>query len=174
MVVTSDPALAERARLIRTYGWEERDKSVLRGMNSRLDELQAALLRVKLTYLDQLNERRRALAALYQRELAGISGLTLPWEPPDARHVYHLYVVRTERRDELRRFLADRGIGALVHYPIPVHLQPAYRDLGYAPGSLPQSEAAAREILSLPLSPGLSDELAMTVAAAVREFFAGP
>lgn len=171
MVVSNDAALAERARLIRTYGWVERDKSVLRGLNSRLDELQAALLRVRLTRLDEGNERRRALAALYESELSGIPDLELPSEPLGARHVYHLYVVRTECRDELRRFLGGRGIGTLVHYPIPVHLQPGYQDMGYAPGTLPESEKAAGEILSLPLSPGLSDELAMTVAAAVREFF---
>lgn len=171
MVVTGDAELAERTKLIRTYGWAERDKSVLRGLNSRLDELHAAMLRVRLTQLEKGNERRRALAALYEGELAGIPDLELPVEPPDTRHVYHLYVVRTPRRDELRRFLAGRGIGTLVHYPIPVHLQPGYQDMGYPPGSLPESEKAAAEILSLPLSPGLSDELATVVARAVREFF---
>jgi dTDP-4-amino-4,6-dideoxygalactose transaminase len=171
MAVTNDVDLADRARLIRTYGWAERDKSVIRGLNSRLDELHAAMLRVRLGYLEEGNERRRTLASLYEGELAGIPDLELPVEPAHSRHVYHLYVVRTPRRDDLRRFLVTRGIGTLVHYPIPVHLQPGYEDIGYPPGSLPESERAAAEILSLPLSPGLSDELAMTVAGAVRDFF---
>lgn len=173
MVTTNDAALAERVRLLRTYGWEARDRSVIRGLNSRLDELQAAVLRVKLRRLDEGNDRRRALAAIYARELSGMTELTLPREAPGTRHVYHLYVVRTDRRDDLRRHLAQREIGSLVHYPTPVHLQPAYLDLGYPPGSLPESEAAASQILSLPLSPGITEGQVTEVAAAVREFFAG-
>ncbi|MBC7227095.1 MAG: DegT/DnrJ/EryC1/StrS family aminotransferase [Thermoflexales bacterium] len=169
-VVTNDPALAERVRLLREYGWAQRYVSHIRGTNSRLDELQAAVLRVKLRHLESWNERRRQIAALYAEyltELAG-QGLVLPGEPEDSWHVYHLYVVRHPRRDALQAFLRERGIGTLVHYPVPVHLQPAYADLGYPAGSLPVSETLAREVLSLPMYPELTDEEVRQVAEAVR------
>ncbi|MBI2885882.1 MAG: DegT/DnrJ/EryC1/StrS family aminotransferase [Chloroflexi bacterium] len=174
MAVIGDPELARRLRLLRTYGWAERDRSVLRGVNSRLDELQAAVLRAKLPHLDAWNARRRSLAAHYTALLEGIPNLQLPQELPSGKHVYHLYVVRTPERDGLRRHLADRGIGALAHYPTPVHLQQPYQDLGFPPGSLPESEAAAREVLSLPLYPQLPESAVGAVAAAVRQFFGVP
>lgn len=169
MVVTNDPELAERARLLRQYGWRERYISSLKGLNSRLDELQAAILRVKLRHLEDWNERRRWLARLYNERLAG-SGVIVPYEPEEAVHVYHLYVVRHPRRDELRAFLRKRGIGSLIHYPVPVHLQPAYRNLGHKAGAFPAAEAAAREVLSLPLYPELHEEEAAVVADAVIAF----
>jgi dTDP-3-amino-3,4,6-trideoxy-alpha-D-glucose transaminase len=169
MVTTNDPDLAQRARLLRQYGWQARYISSLKGLNSRLDELQAAILRVKLHYLEAWNERRRRLAHLYDERLAE-SGVVTPQEPDDVTHVYHLYVVRHPRRDELRAFLRERGIGSLVHYPVPVHLQPAYRDLGHEAGTLPSAEAAAREVLSLPLCPELSEEEVARVADAVIAF----
>lgn len=168
-VVTDDPATAERARMLREYGWQQRYTSLIRGLNSRLDELQAAILRVKLRYLDRWNEERRRLARLYSAALAP-SGLRLPAEPEGGGHVYHLYVVRHPRRDELQSFLRARDIGTLIHYPLPVHLQPAYRDMGYAEGSLPETEAAAREVLSLPLFPELRDDEAAEVCAAVNSW----
>jgi len=150
-VATDDPRIAERARLLREYGWRERYVSDMEGMNSRLDELQAAVLRVKLRYLDGENARRRELAAAYSRELAG-SRLKLPECAVDVTHVYHQYVVRSDERDALRKRLADvHRVGTLVHYPVPVHLQPAYRDVERGP--LTESEAAAREVLSLPMYP---------------------
>lgn len=154
MVVTSDPALAERVRLLREYGWAKRYVSYVPGLNSRLDELQAAVLRVKLPYLDGDNAQRRRLAAIYDDALAD-TGLGVPTRRAGATHVYHLYVVRAPFRDELQTFLKARGIGALVHYPVPVHLQPAYK--GRLPGSdsLPNTESAAREVLSLPMYPEL-------------------
>jgi dTDP-3-amino-3,4,6-trideoxy-alpha-D-glucose transaminase len=169
MVTTNDPDLAERARLLRQYGWQARYISSLKGLNSRLDELQAAILRVKLRHLEQWNKRRRRLAHLYDERLAG-SGVATPQEPGDAIHVYHLYVVRHPQRNELGTFLRERGIGSLVHYPVPVHLQPAYRDLGYEAGTLPSAEATAREVLSLPLCPELSEEEVARVADAVIAF----
>jgi len=172
MVVTNDPELAERARLLRQYGWRERYISSLKGLNSRLDELQAAILRVKLRHLKDWNEKRRQLARLYGERLAG-SGVVTPCEPEDATHVYHLYVVRHLRRDELRAFLRERDIGSLVHYPVPVHLQPAYRDLGRGAGAFPVAEAAAREVLSLPLYPELREEKVAEVADAVIAFTSG-
>lgn len=172
-VVTNDPTLAQRVRLLREYGWAERYVSHIRGTNSRLDELQAAILRVKLRYLGVWNERRRQIAALYRESLAEAAqwGLVLPDEPEDSCHVYHLYVVRHPHRDALRAFLRQRGIGTLVHYPVPVHLQPAYADLGYREGSLPVSEMLAREVLSLPMYPELTDEEISEVAETVRKFF---
>lgn len=169
-ILTDDPTLARQARLLREYGWAERYVSHIRGTNSRLDELQAAILRVKLRHLESWNERRRQIARRYTEQLRSLP-LTLPQEPPDARHVYHLYVVRHPHRDDLQTFLRQRGIGTLVHYPQPVHLQPAYADLGYGPGSLPASEAAARQVLSLPMYPELDDAEVAAVAEAVGEFF---
>jgi dTDP-3-amino-3,4,6-trideoxy-alpha-D-glucose transaminase len=170
-IVTSDPSLAERARLLREYGWAERYISHIKGVNSRLDELQAAILRVKLRYLERWNKRRRQIAHLYTARLAGSDpALVLPLEPQKARHVYHLYVVRHPQRDALRAFLRERDIGTLVHYPVPVHLQPAYADLEYKEGSLPVTETVAREVLSLPMYPELSDDEVLTVADAVLSF----
>jgi dTDP-4-amino-4,6-dideoxygalactose transaminase len=169
MIVTADPELAEKARLLRQYGWAERYVSHIRGLNSRLDELQAAMLRVKLGHLDRWNERRRALAGLYDELLAG-SGLELPAVPPYSGHVYHLYVVRSAEREALREHLKAHGVSSLVHYPVPVHLQPAYAGLGYGPGSLPQTERAAAEILSLPLYPEMTGEMVRRVAECVQSF----
>jgi dTDP-3-amino-3,4,6-trideoxy-alpha-D-glucose transaminase len=154
-VLTNDPALAERVRLLRQYGWRGDRVSEQKGMNARLDEMQAAILRVKLRHLDAWNNRRRELAALYKTRLAD-SELALPSEPPETCHVYHQFVIRHPKREALRTFLSARGIHTQVHYPIPIHLQPAYREL--APNALlPFTEAAANEILSLPIHPEMTD-----------------
>ncbi len=162
-VVTNDPALAERVRLLRQYGWRERFVSILKGINSRLDEMQAAILRVKLRHLDRWNARRRELARLYG-ELLADTGLTLPAQPRDAVHVYHQYVIRHPQRDRLRDFLKENGVQTIVHYPVPVHLQPAYQDLGHSPGSLPSSELAAEQVLSLPVYPEMDEEAVRRVS----------
>src|SRR5262249_39209913 len=125
-VVTSDPTLAERSRLLREYGWRERYISELAGMNSRLDELQAAVLRVKLRHLDRENARRREIARVYDGRLASRS-IILPHSRGAMEHVYHQYVVRSRQRESLKAFLKDNAIGVAIHYPAPVHLQPAYR-----------------------------------------------
>jgi dTDP-4-amino-4,6-dideoxygalactose transaminase len=138
-------------------------------VNSRLDELQAAVLRVKLEHLDAWNERRRSVAARYLDGLAG-SGLVLPAVPADAEHVWHLFVVRTPRRDELRAALADAGIEAGVHYPLAAHRQPVFAGLGIDPGSLPVSERLQHEVLSLPIGPHLADEQVDRVVDRVRAF----
>lgn len=169
MVVTRDAALAERVRLLREYGWRERYVSSLSGWNSRLDELQAAILRAKLPHLGAENARRRHLANLYDA-LLNETHLILPREMPYGQHVYHLYVVRTPHRDALRGYLAQHGIQTGIHYPIPVHLQGAYAALGYGPGSLPITEQIAREILSLPLYPELDEAAVTYVAEAIRAF----
>jgi dTDP-4-amino-4,6-dideoxygalactose transaminase len=169
MVVTSDDALAERLRALREYGWRERYVSDIAGMNSRLDELQAAILRVKLLALDGDNARRAQIAAAYDAALAGLP-LGLPACRPGASHVFHQYVVRSPERDRLRAALAVRGIGTNIHYPVPVHLQPAYRGrVAIGPGGLVEGERAAREVLSLPMFPQLDDAQVARVVWALRE-----
>jgi dTDP-4-amino-4,6-dideoxygalactose transaminase len=167
-VVGRDPTLIERVRLLREYGWTAQARYVaqVRGLNSRLDELQAAILRVKLRYLDSWNETRRTLATRYQAWLP--SSVAKPVERPGCRHVYHLYVVRVPNRDRLRVRLHEMGIGTGIHYPIPVHLQPAYQDLALPVGSLAHTEQLASEILSLPMSPMLAEEQIAEVAEAIR------
>ncbi len=172
-VVTNDVALAERLVLLRNYGWSERYYSAIKGYNSRLDELQAAVLGAKLPYLDTWNARRRRLAALYTAALAGASAIQVPTEAAWAMHTYHLYIVRVPERDRVLATLRERGVATQVHYPVPVHLQEAYQDLGYTAGSLPHTEQAAAEILSLPLYPELTDDDVQYVAAALRETVAG-
>lgn len=167
-VTTDDDKLADRLRALRNYGSKVKYVNIERGFNSRLDELQAAFLRVKLRHLDRWNEQRRAIAARYDDKLAGIPGLGLPRAPQWAEPVWHLYVVRTERRADLIRALDKHGIGTLVHYPIPPHLQQAYADLGQGKGRWPLAEKLADTVLSLPMGPHLKPEQVDEVAAAVR------
>ncbi|MEI7635907.1 MAG: DegT/DnrJ/EryC1/StrS family aminotransferase [Syntrophus sp. (in: bacteria)] len=169
MVTTSDPALAGRCRLLREYGWAERYISSIPGGNSRLDEIQAAILRVKLPALDDDNTCRKNIADRYNRLLTNMN-LALPKRRLQASHVFHLYVIRTGRRDELRTFLAARGIGALIHYPVPIHLQPAYQGRLRCGDGMEETEKVACEILSLPMYPELTDDEVDRTAAAVGEF----
>jgi dTDP-4-amino-4,6-dideoxygalactose transaminase len=169
MVVTDDAQIAERVRLLRQYGWEKRYISSIRGLNSRLDELQAAILRVKLKHLEEWNEIRRRWASLYDELLSGSEVLT-PQESPYGEHIYHLYVVRSQHRDELRQFLAQKGISTMIHYPLPVHLMEAYSDLGYGLGTFPQAEEHCRQVLSLPLYPEITQEEVEMVAQSIKEF----
>ena len=170
-VCTNDPEIYEKLRLLRMYGWRERDDAEISGYNSRLDELQAAILRVKLRYLNRWTQKRVDLASDYS-SLLDSTPLVLPAGPGnDGSHVYHLYVVRTDKRDALRAFLQENGIGTMVHYPTPVHLQPAYRDLA-APNSLPRTEKLVGEILSLPLYPELGQDSVEQVASAIKKFYA--
>ena len=150
-VVTNDRQLAERVRSLREYGWRDRYVSQTAGVNSRLDELQSAVLRVKLRHLDDDNRRRVDIAATYSQAFADHKSITLPRSSPKAKHVYHQYVVRTPARDSLQNFLRESGIGTSIHYPVPVHQQPAYAGRILATGSLSHTEAAARDILSLPM-----------------------
>src|SRR5262249_28777610 len=167
-VTTDDSGLAERLRVLRNYGSRVKYVNLERGYNSRLDELQAAFLRVKLAYLDAWNERRRRIAARYNDKLASIAGLGLPRAPQWAEPIWHLYVVRTAGRGELMKSLEKAGIGALIHYPIPPHLQVAYSDLGKPRGSFPLAEELAESVLSLPMGPHVTSEQVDEVAAAVR------
>ncbi len=170
-VVTNDVQLAEKLRRLRQYGWSRKYYSTdPGGQNTRLDELQAALLRAKLPHLAAWNERRRAIAARYAELLADLP-LTLPAPGGPGEHVFHLYVVRTPERDRVLAALRERGIGAEIHYPLPAHQQPIYQD--YAPaGGLPVTERLAGEVLSLPMYPELTDAEVEAVAAALREVLA--
>ena len=171
-VTTASAEVAETVRELRNGGQSDRYRHARAGVNSRLDEIQAAVLRVKLARLGAANDTRRDQAARYDAGLreAGPPGLTRPRELTGRRHVYHLYVVRHPRRDALADHLAAAGIATLVHYPVPVHLQPAYATLGVGEGALPETERAAREVLSLPLHPGLPPEAQQRVIEAVNAF----
>jgi dTDP-4-amino-4,6-dideoxygalactose transaminase len=166
-VCTDDPDLAERLRLLRQYGWAERDRSVLPGFNSRLDEIQAAVLRAKLPRLDERNARRRAIAGRYREALADC-GIGLPAASLDERWNVHLFVVRHPDRDAFRSRLAERGVGTAVHYPTPIYFQPGYAHLGIGPGACPVAERAQRQIVSIPAHPDLSDDEVERVVLAVR------
>jgi dTDP-4-amino-4,6-dideoxygalactose transaminase len=170
MVVTNDPEMSDRVRLLREYGWRQRYVSEIPGLNSRLDELQAAILRVKLKHLDQWNEERRKKANIYTERLAPL-GIICPSEGLGVKHVYHLYVIRTRERDALQGFLKKKGIETLIHYPVPIHLQKAYEDLGLRKGELPLTEQCSLEILSLPLFPELKDCDIEEVVESIRSFF---
>jgi dTDP-4-amino-4,6-dideoxygalactose transaminase len=169
MVTTNDEALAMRMRALRQYGWRERYISAEIGMNTRLDPIQAAILDVKLPHLPRLNAARRNLASRYLRGLAGARA-RLPIESPASEHVYHLFVIRHPQRDALQNYLRRQGIATLIHYPLPVHLQPAYHDLGFPPGSLPVTEQLAGEILSLPLYPELPPDVVDVVIQTIQNF----
>ena len=164
-VVTNNPELAEKARRLREYGWVERYVSHTPGWNSRLDEIQAAILRVKLKHLDFDNARRIKLAKLYSERLFE-TGIALPMLQKDAVHVYHLYVIRVKERGSLKAFLRSKDIGTTVHYPVPVHLQPAYEKIAV---SLPNTEIAAREVLSLPMYPELTESQLQFVIDSIKE-----
>jgi dTDP-4-amino-4,6-dideoxygalactose transaminase len=165
-VVTNDGALAQKIRVMRSWGEERRYEHSVKGFNYRMDGIQGAILRVKLRHLEAWTEARRARAAQYAQAFAA-SGVNTPIERPDCRHVYHVYAVRLSHRDATRAALQASGIQTGVHYPIPIHLQPAHADLGYQPGDFPASEAAASQVLSLPMFPELTTAQIETVARAV-------
>jgi len=169
-VVVQDAQLASHLRRLRNYGSEVKYRHEEPGANSRLDELQAALLRVKLRYLDAHNLARRSIAEAYLRELSGIAGLEMPTTAAEAASSWHLFVAKSQRRDELQAFLAERGVETLIHYPCPPHRQPAYSSLGIADGRLPVSEALAQRVISLPIGPHLGGEQVEHVCRCVREF----
>lgn len=180
MVTTGDEGIAERIRLLRQHGMQRRYYHEAVGWNSRLDTLQAALLLVKLRFIDEWNERRRTLATRYRTlfEQAGVAdrgpypetGAVLPTTHPKATHVFHQFVIRVRRRDQLKAFLEQRGIGSEIYYPVPLHLQPALKFLGYAEGDFPEAERAAQEVLALPIYPQLTEEEQELVVAGIAAF----
>jgi dTDP-4-amino-4,6-dideoxygalactose transaminase len=170
MVVTNDAALAEKVDILRRQGGKKKYHAEVLGFNSRLDTVQAAILGVKFKYLDEWNEARRQVAQRYNELLTGLP-VTTPYESPDVYHVYHQYTIQAEQRDDLAAYLKERGIGTMIYYPVPLHIQRLYASLGYGEGSLPESEAASREVLSLPMYPELTEAQQVAVARAMREFY---
>jgi dTDP-4-amino-4,6-dideoxygalactose transaminase len=167
MVVTNDAQVAERVRMLRTHGWKEKYRPTMVGYNSRLDELQAAILRVKLRHLDRRNARRRELADAYREALAHLP-VEVPGEAPGARHVYHVYVLRVPARDKVQAELQAAGIGTSTYYPLPLHLVEPCRQYGAGEGSLPIAEAACAETLAIPLFPEMTAEQVGQVASAIE------
>lgn len=170
-IVTSGAILADKLRLIRNYGQPKTYVSTTAGYNSRLDELQAAILGLKLRYLDAWNKRRREIAEIYNRALQGI--VETPKENEGNFHVYHLYVIRTPKREDLKDYLSAKGIDTKIHYPVPIHLQLGFADLGYKEGDFPNSERYSKEILSLPMFPELRDEEVVKVCEEVKNWKIG-
>jgi dTDP-4-amino-4,6-dideoxygalactose transaminase len=170
-VVTSDETVETFARKYRNYGESQKYNAEQVGINSRLDELQAAVLRVKLQHLEALNAERQRLGQAYLLELQNTGDLILPQTAPDCGHVYHIFNIRTKYRNELQAYLQEQGIGTAIHYPVPVHLQPAYTFLGYKSGDFPVAEKLANTSLSLPLFPGLTEAEQQRVVEKVRAFF---
>ena len=198
MVLTNDPEIAEKVKLLRMYGEKNRYNSVILGRNSRLDEVQAGFLSVKLKYLDRWNEERRKIANIYSKNLSTIPSVILrtlslskgtkdpvgikpkqdsspdqnrDQNDKDSNHVYHLYVISTSKRNQLKSYLESHGIGTGIHYPTPVHLIPSLKFLRYKRGDFPQSEKASEEVLSLPLWPGIKKEEVMEVCTVIKDFY---
>ena len=170
-VTTNDLMLAQKVRMLRNYGSIEKYQHDCIGYNMRLDELQAALLSVKLKYLDSWTKERQQIAGWYDEALKNIDEIILPVVAADCTHVYHLYVIRTKKRNELREYLAKNNIGTLIHYPVSTHLQKAYKDLRHKKGDFPIAEEIASTCLSLPMFPGLSQKEVFFVAATIKKFF---
>ncbi len=170
-ITTNDESLMQKVATLRNYGSEKKYYNEIKGINSRLDELQAAFLSVKLRYLKQQNSQRMLLAKLYQELLRGVGDIILPQQAQYASHVYHIFMIRTARRDVLQDYLKKNGVGTLIHYPVPPHLQKAYSELGFRTGAYPLSEIIAKTGLSLPLYPGLKNEEIDYVCATIKKFF---
>jgi dTDP-4-amino-4,6-dideoxygalactose transaminase len=167
LATTQDPALGDHLLSLRVYGGRQRYLHDELGFNSRLDEIQAAVLRVKLGCLADWTERRRTIAARYRAGLTGL-GVVVPSERPDSTHVYHQFAIRVPNRDAVQRRMAEREVHTAIYYPVPLHLQPMYRDLGYRSGDFPEAERAAKEVLCLPMYPELTDAQVDEVVEAVR------
>ena len=171
-VTTNDDVLADKVRMLRNYGSKVKYHNLIKGYNSRLDEFQASFLRVKLKHLEDWNARRTHLAGLYC-EMLKDTDLVLPFVPPHMKAAWHIFVVRTKQRKQLQEYLSANGIGTLIHYPVPPHLQPAYQGLGLPEGSFPISERIHEEVLSLPMGPHLSQAELECVVEAIQSFFDG-
>ena len=170
-VVTNDPELTKKIRILRDHGQVRKYHHTMIGWNGRMDGIQGALLSVKLKYLSRWNETRRKNAALYDRLLANTANISLPREMDYAKHVYHVYAIRTKNRDALQGFLAERGINCLIHYPLPIHLQDAYRSFGFEGGNFPISENCAGGFLSLPMYPELAGNQIEHVVREIQNFY---
>jgi dTDP-4-amino-4,6-dideoxygalactose transaminase len=171
-VTTNDEEIAQKVRILRDHGQAKKYFHEMKGYNGRLDAIQAGILRVKLRYLDEWNEKRRHNAYQYNDLLGELDGVIGPFEPSWTRAVYHLYVIRSKKKNELQNYLSDNGIATGLHYPIPLHLQKAYANLGYRGGDFPVSDKISSEILSLPMYPGLTYEQQKDIVERIKEFFA--
>jgi dTDP-4-amino-4,6-dideoxygalactose transaminase len=172
MITTNDAELAERLRRLRNYGQQAKYQHVEKGLNARLDTLQAAVLMVKLRYLPQWNEARATHAEKYKEMLAGVGDLVFQRRVSYSTHIYHLFIVETEQRTALQKHLNEAGVGTGIHYPVPIHLQQAYTDLGYNKGDFPEAEQLAKRMLSLPMFPELHSDQIWRVAEETKNFFA--
>jgi len=170
-ITTDSEELYLKAKSYRNYGSEKKYYNEIKGINSRLDELHAAVLRVKLPYLDELTKNRQEIANKYNQLLANCNAVKIPYVSDKATHVYHLYVLMCEKRDELQAYLQSKGIGTLIHYPIPPHLQQAYKELNYKEGDFPIAEYIAKSCLSLPNYPGITDAQIEEVCTAILSFY---
>jgi dTDP-4-amino-4,6-dideoxygalactose transaminase len=171
ILTTNDPAVYEKLRIMRNLGLRTRDECVMWASNSRLDSIQAAILLVKLQYVSKWTERRRENARYYREQLANLKSVQLPSDTPHTRSVYHTFVIQCDRRDDLQPFLARHGVGSAIHYPIPVHLQPVGKELGYSKGDFPVTETQAKRILSLPVYPELERSHLDKVCETIRAFY---
>jgi dTDP-4-amino-4,6-dideoxygalactose transaminase len=170
-VTGNDKELVEKVRMLRNYGSEKKYYNKVKGINSRLDEMQAALLSVKLNYIEQLTNQRKEIAKKYNQELVNIDGLILPVVNEGATHVYHIYLIRTKNRDALMQHLIYNGVSPFIHYPLPPHLQEAYHDLGYSKGDFPLAEEIAETCLSIPLYPGITSKETDHIIYVIKSFF---
>jgi dTDP-4-amino-4,6-dideoxygalactose transaminase len=170
-VTTNNKELAAKAKVLRNYGSEKKYYNDVIGFNMRLDECQASFLSVKLRHLKTWTQQRQEIASWYNDSLHNVKQVILPLLAEKATHVYHLYVIRTKDRDNLQNFLASKGVGTLIHYPIPMHLQEAYSPLGYKKGDFPIAEEIANTCLSLPIWPGMKKEEVDYVASCIKEFY---
>mgnify|MGYP001193307559 CR=1 FL=1 len=170
-ITTMDDDLSEFSKTFRNYGSKEKYYCDIIGSNSRLDEIQAAILNVKLKHIQSWNKERQKIAKRYDQLLSKNLQITIPYVNPKAQHVYHLYVIKVDKRDQLQEFLKEKGIGTSIHYPIPPHLQKAYAHLGYKKGDFPIAEELANTALSLPVYPGLKDESIIYICNLINEFF---
>lgn len=171
MVTTNDDALAKEVRVLRGHGSRKTYHYDIIGYNSRLDEIQAAVIRVKLPHLESYSAARRKNAALYRKQLKEIDEITLPHEDPKGKHAYHQFTIRVKDRNELFEFLKLKGVGRMVYYPLSLHLQAAFKELGYKDGDLPESEAVQSEVLSLPIFPELTENELLEACKAIKEFY---
>lgn len=170
-VTGNNDDLTYKVKVLRNYGSEKKYYNMVKGLNSRLDEMQAAILNVKLKYIEELTAERQKIAEKYDRSLANINGLILPKVNKGATHVYHIYMVRTNDRDGLMTHLQNNGVSPFIHYPLPPHLQDAYKELGYIKGDFPLAEEIANTCLSIPLYPGLKDDEVQHIINSVKSFF---
>lgn len=170
-ITTNDEALAQTIKVLRNYGSQKKYYNAVKGFNSRLDELQAAFLDVKLKYLPKETQERQRLAKIYDQSLSEIEGLTLPSNAKDCTSVYHIYQIRTQQRDQLQQYLTEKGIGTVIHYPVPPHLQEAYSELGYKKGDFPIAEKIANETLSIPFYQGMTEAQQSYITDKINSFF---